>query len=123
MIMNSHLTKRLSSTQKGKAAEQLALHYLEQQGLRLVETNYSTRLGEIDLIMWQQHSLVFVEVRQRNNLNFGGAAASVGLVKQKKLWKTAQIYLQRYTSPPACRFDLLAINGGKVEWIRDFIRR
>ncbi len=123
MTMNSHLTKRLSSTQKGKAAEQLALHYLEQQGLRLVETNYSTRLGEIDLIMWQQHSLVFVEVRQRNNLNFGGAAASVGLVKQKKLWKTAQIYLQRYTSPPACRFDLLAINGGKMEWIRDFIRR
>lgn len=123
MTMNSHLTKRLSSTQKGKAAEQLALHYLEQQGLRLVETNYSTRMGEIDLIMWQQHSLVFVEVRQRNNLNFGGAAASVGLVKQKKLWKTAQIYLQRYTSPPACRFDLLAINGGKVEWIRDFIRR
>lgn len=123
MTMNSHLTKRLSSTQKGKAAEQLALHYLEQQGLRLVETNYSTRLGEIDLIMWQQHSLVFVEVRQRNNLNFGGAAASVGLVKQERLWKTAQIYLQRYTSPPACRFDLLAINGGKVEWIRDFIRR
>lgn len=123
MTMNSHLTKRLSSTQKGKAAEQLALHYLEQQGLRLVETNYSTRMGEIDLIMWQQHTLVFVEVRQRNNLNFGGAAASVGLVKQKKLWKTAQIYLQRYTSPPACRFDLLAINGGKVEWIRDFIRR
>lgn len=121
--MNSHLTKRLSSTQKGKAAEQLALHYLEQQGLRLVETNYSTRLGEIDLIMWQQHTLVFVEVRHRNNLNFGGAAASVGLVKQKKLWKTAQIYLQRYTSPPACRFDLLAINSGKVEWIRDFIRR
>lgn len=123
MTMNSHLTKRLSSTQKGKAAEQLALHYLEQQGLRLVETNYSTRMGEIDLIMWQQHSLVFVEVRQRNNLNFGGAAASVGLVKQERLWKTAQIYLQRYTSPPACRFDLLAINGGKVEWIRDFISR
>lgn len=123
MTMNSHLTKRLSSTQKGKAAEQLALHYLVQQGLRLVETNYSTRMGEIDLIMWQQHTLVFVEVRQRNNLNFGGAAASVGLVKQERLWKTAQIYLQRYTSPPACRFDLLAINGGKVEWIRDFISR
>lgn len=123
MIMNSHLTKRLSSTQKGKAAEQLALQYLVQQGLRLVEMNYSTRMGEIDLIMWQQHSLVFVEVRQRNNLNFGGAAASVGLVKQERLWKTAQSYLQRYTSPPACRFDLLAINGGKVEWIRDFISR
>ncbi len=123
MTMNSHLTKRLSSTQKGKEAEQLALHYLVQQGLRLVETNYSTRMGEIDLIMWQQHTLVFVEVRQRNNLNFGGAAASVGLVKQERLWKTAQIYLQRYTSPPACRFDLLAINSGKVEWIRDFIRR
>lgn len=121
--MNSHLTKRLSSTQKGKEAEQLALHYLVQQRLRLVETNYSTRMGEIDLIMWQQNTLVFVEVRQRNNLNFGGAAASVGLVKQERLWKTAQIYLQRYTSPPACRFDLLAINGGKVEWIRDFISR
>ncbi len=121
--MKTPVFKGATSTQKGKVAECAALHYLERQGLRLVERNYSTRWGEIDLIMWQQHTLVFIEVRQRNNPHFGGAAASVGLAKQDRLWKTAQIYLQRYASLPACRFDLVAINGGKVEWIRDFISR
>ncbi len=121
--MKTPPSKSLSSTQKGVAAECAALHYLEQQGLTLIERNFSSRFGEIDLIMWQQHTLVFIEVRKRNNLNFGGAAASVGLAKQDKLWKTAQIYLQRYTSPPACRFDLLAFEGGKVAWLQDFINR
>lgn len=121
--MNSPVKHIVSSIQKGQIAEQTALLYLEQQGLRLIERNFSTRLGEIDLIMWQQHTLVFVEVRHRTNPHFGGAAASVSVAKQDKLWKTAQIYLQKLPNIPACRFDLLAINGVKIEWIRNFIGR
>ena len=121
--MNTARKTSISSTQKGKAAENAALIYLEQQGLRLVERNFSTRLGEIDLIMWHQQTLVFIEVRQRSNPQFGGAVASISLAKQNKLWKTAQLYLQRFFTLPACRFDLLAINGKEMEWLKNFISR
>jgi len=121
--MNTARKTSISSTQKGQAAENAALIYLEQQGLRLVERNFSTRLGEIDLIMWQQQTLVFIEVRQRSNPHFGGAVASISLAKQDKLWKTAQLYLQRFSTLPACRFDLLAINGLEMEWLKNFISR
>ncbi len=122
-MLKTAAANKKTTTQKGQAAEHAALLFLEQQGLTLVERNFSSRMGEIDLIMWQQKTLVFIEVRQRTNPNFGGAAASVGLAKQDKLWKTAQIYLQRYSSPPACRFDLLAFDGKNIEWLKDFINR
>jgi putative endonuclease len=121
--MNTARKNSISTTQKGQAAENAALFYLEQQGLRLVERNFSTRLGEIDLIMWQQQTLVFIEVRQLSNPHFGGAVASISLAKQDKLWNTAQIYLQRFAALPACRFDLLAINGLEMAWLKNFISR
>jgi putative endonuclease len=121
--MNTVRKYNVSTSQKGQAAENAALFYLEQQGLRLVERNFSTRSGEIDLIMWQQKTLVFIEVRQRSNLRFGGAVASISLAKQDKLWNTANIYLQRFAILPACRFDLLAINGLEMEWLKNFISR
>lgn len=121
--MSAAVKDTASSTQKGQAAEQAALRYLEQQGLRLVERNFSSRLGEIDLIMWQQQTLVFIEVRQRSNPHFGGAVASVSLAKQAKLWNTAQIYLQKFSALPVCRFDLVAINGLEMAWLKDFMSR
>jgi putative endonuclease len=121
--MNTARKTSINSTQKGQAAENAALCYLEQQGLRQVERNFSTRLGEIDLIMWHQQTLVFIEVRQRSNPHFGGAVASISLAKQDKLWNTAQLYLKRFSTLPACRFDLLAINGPEIEWIKNFISR
>ena len=110
-------------TNNGKPAEDLACIYLQQQGLELLEKNYSCRQGEIDLVMRQADSLVFVEVRQRSDARFGGAAASVTKKKQDKLRLTALHYLQHKAPRANARFDVIAIQGKpsqqQIEWIRD----
>jgi putative endonuclease len=106
----------------GQMAEDRALRYLQQRGLKLIERNFRCKGGEIDLILAEpaaaSNLLVFVEVRQRSSPRYGGAAASVTRNKQAKLIVAAQIFLQRYTDPPACRFDVIAIEGDAIEWIR-----
>lgn len=110
-----------SAASRGQAAEEQALRYLEQQGMVLIERNFSCRCGEIDLIMRAKQTLVFVEVRQRSSRRFGGAVASVTVTKQARLVQTAALYLQRFARPPACRFDLVAIDGDMLEWLQDII--
>ncbi|HEY4542121.1 MAG TPA: YraN family protein [Noviherbaspirillum sp.] len=104
---------------EGAAAEERALAYLQQQGLREVTRNFRCKGGEIDLIMRAGETLVFVEVRQRGSARFGGAAASVTVAKQTRLIRAAQFYLQRQRIEPACRFDVVAIDGDKIEWLRN----
>ncbi len=117
-------TKRL-----GDAAESLALAHLLKAGLKQVETNYRTPGrggGEIDLIMRAPDgTLVFVEVRQRSGSLHGGAGASIGAVKQRRIIFAARHYLMRLSSLPPCRFDVvlvqgsLAVPGGvHIEWLR-----
>lgn len=106
--------------ERGQAAERLALDYLQRQGLRLRESNYRCRAGEIDLVMSDGASLVFVEVRQRSNPRFGGAAASVDAAKQRKLIATARHYLQATGTDSPARFDVVAIDAaGTPQWIRN----
>jgi putative endonuclease len=116
---------RKQALQRGSAAEARALDYLQQQGLSLIEQNFSCRWGEIDLIMREVQTLVFVEVRQRSSKLFGGAAASVGAGKQARMWHTAEYYLQSKGLAagrmPPCRFDLIAIDGEQLSWIKDII--
>ena len=116
---------RKLALKRGAQAEARALIYLQQQGLALIAQNFSCRWGEIDLIMCQAQTLVFVEVRQRSSQRFGGAAASVGATKQARLWHTADYYLQSRgqsgTRLPPCRFDLIAIDGELVTWMKDII--
>jgi putative endonuclease len=119
----SPTTKRPGTSVRGAAAEARALAFLQQQGLTLVEQNFSCRWGEIDLILRDQETLVFVEVRQRSSARFGGAAASVSAGKQAKLWRTAEVYLQRIRRIPVCRFDLIAIDGDQLEWMRHILTR
>lgn len=119
----SPTTKRPGTSVRGAAAEARALAFLQQQGLTLVEQNFSCRWGEIDLILRDQETLVFVEVRQRSSARFGGAAASVSASKQAKLWRTAEVYLQRIRRMPVCRFDLIAIDGDQLEWMRHILTR
>ncbi len=119
----SPTTKRPGTSVRGAAAEARALTFLQQQGLTLVEQNFSCRWGEIDLILRDQETLVFVEVRQRSSARFGGAAASVSAGKQAKLWRTAEVYLQRIRRIPVCRFDLIAIDGDQLEWMRHILTR
>ena len=105
----------------GQVAEDAALDYLQQHGLELVQRNFRCKGGEIDLILRQQDTLVFVEVRKRADARYGGAAASVTARKQARLILAAQLYLQRYRTPPACRFDVIAFDGNLVNWIRNAI--
>lgn len=106
----------------GALAEQLAAQYLQQQGLKLLHTNYRCRYGEIDLVMQDGDSHVFIEVRQRGSANFGGAAASIDGRKQAKLIKTAQHYLSTLKRVPPCRFDAIVMKAAdtqQIEWIRN----
>lgn len=107
---------------KGSDAEQIALSYLQQRNLILVAQNYHCRFGEIDLVMRDGATLVFVEVRMRGSETFGGAATSITPAKQAKLLRTARHYLSQLNSEPPCRFDALllsGINGQQIEWIKD----
>ena len=114
-----------STRQRGDAAEARALAHLQGRGLRLVERNYrvargpSARGGEIDLILRDRDgTLVFVEVRSRRSAAHGGAAASVGMAKRQRLLLAARHYLARLPSPPPCRFDVVALDGDRIEWIQ-----
>jgi len=109
-------------TDTGALAEQLAAQHLQQQGLKLIEKNYRSRFGEIDLIMKDGAEIVFVEVRLRRNTNFGGAAASIDDRKQQRIVRTAQQYLSSLVRMPPCRFDVVLIEGSSKEelhWLKN----
>ena len=106
----------------GKQAERWAAGYLQRQGLKLVTENFHSYFGEIDLIMQDADTLVFVEVRQRSSDDFGGAAASIDRHKQHRLIRTAQYYLARLGHTPPCRFDVVLMDdeqGLNAEWLRN----
>ena len=111
-----------TTKQVGDAAEDAALHYLQRANLRLLERNYRTPGrggGEIDLIMRAPDgTTVFVEVRQRKCASHGGAAASVGSVKQRRIIFSARHYLMRLREPPPCRFDVVLIEMGVITWLQ-----
>ena len=115
-------TDRASTKKVGDAAEDEALLYLQQQGLRLVTRNYRTPGrggGEIDLIMRAPDStLVFVEVRRRKSSLHGSAAASVGRVKQRRVILAAQHYLLNLRTLPPCRFDVVEVTPEGCNWLR-----
>jgi putative endonuclease len=112
----------VSTKVDGDAAEDRALAHLRQQGLELVARNYRTPGrggGEIDLIMREgDGTLVFVEVRKRASRGFGGAAASIGWGKQRRVVFAARHYLLRLRQPPPCRFDVISMENGALQWLR-----
>lgn len=120
-----HAPARTAAQARGDAAEDLALQWLQARGLKLVQRNYRVaggpraRGGEIDLILRERDgTLVFCEVRQRSQGQHGGAAASVGAAKQRSLVLAAQHYLMRLAAVPPCRFDVVAVDGADVQWLR-----
>ena len=113
---------RLSDKQRqGQQWEQAALAHLQRQGLVLVEANFQCKGGEIDLVMRDADTLVFVEVRQRASVAHGGAAACITPAKIRRLVRAAQFYLARLPETPPCRFDVVAIDAGRFEWLRNAI--
>lgn len=102
---------------RGFSAEGAACRHLERQGLSLRERNFLARRGEIDLIMQDGDTLVFVEVRYRASDSHGSALESIGPSKQRRLIHAARYYLQRSRLDCPCRFDVVAITGETIEWI------
>ena len=114
--------QRLSARQdQGRNWEQVALRHLRRQGLQAVEENFRCKGGEIDLVMRDGDTLVFVEVRQRADRAHGGALASITPAKVRRLVRAAQFYLLRFPVTPPCRFDVVAIDGEQLEWLQDVI--
>jgi putative endonuclease len=116
------------SRRAGTAAERYAEHYLLQKGLKLVARNFHSRFGEIDLVMEDRDTLVFVEVRSRSAATFCSAAESVGARKQSRIIRAAQCliaYRPKLAERPM-RFDVVAISRvpghNAIEWIRDAFR-
>ncbi|AVE07234.1 YraN family protein [Pseudomonas palleroniana] len=115
-----------SSAQSGKDAELQALQYLQRQGLRLLAQNWLCKRGELDLVMLDGDTVVFVEVRYRKHAQWGGALASIDGRKRQKLILAAQVFLQtehRWADSP-CRFDVVAIEStplgpADLNWLKD----
>ena len=116
------LNKKQTTKSRGDAAEEAALAYLQDKGLRLLQRNYRTPGrggGEIDLIMQlPDTTVVFVEVRQRATRGFGGAAASVGTVKQRRIIFAARHYLMRWRQLPPARFDVVVVEAEGLQWLQ-----
>jgi putative endonuclease len=109
----------------GDDAESLALGYLQRQGLVLVQRDYRVAGGphvrgaEVDPILRERDgTLVFVEVRSRAGASHGGAAASFGGTKQRPIVRAAQHYLLRLPVLPPCRFDMVALDGAQIQWVK-----
>ena len=113
---------KVSTKQMGDAAEDRALHHLQDQGLQVLQRNYRTPGrggGEIDLIMQDAHgTVVFVEVRHRSRGEHGDAASSVTWAKQQRIVFAARHFLLRLPRMPACRFDVVSIDGAQLNWYR-----
>ncbi|WP_394129279.1 YraN family protein [Shewanella maritima] len=102
---------------QGDRAEALAKEYLIKQGLTFVEANVRYSFGEIDLIMREQQTLIFVEVKYRASEQFGGAINALSKAQIQRIRKAASHYLQINNISPACRFDLMAISPSQTQWI------
>ncbi len=110
----------------GSKYETLASQHLTRQGLMLIEQNFTTKFGEIDLVMRNKETIVFVEVKYRKEQQFGHAAEFVNYQKRKKLIRTATIWLNKngFSPQSTCfRFDVVAIHqeGNDINWIKNAI--
>lgn len=126
-------TGQRSTRHRGDRAETAALWYLRRRGLRLLERNYSCRFGEIDLVCWQARTIVFVEVRLRDESSWTTPAESVTRAKQRKLLRTAEHFIAkmhdrrgRFGLPSAVtdyRFDVVSVTKRhcrhRCSWIRN----
>ena len=113
---------KINQNNSGLAAEKLAATFLISHGLKLVTQNYHCRFGEIDLIMTDASTLVFIEVRLRSNKQFGSAGASITPQKQQKLILTAEHYLQQNAVKNACRFDVILMDKldiSAIIWVKN----
>lgn len=116
----------IMSREIGKIHEDRALAYLVKRGLKPITRNYSNRTGEIDLIMNDRGTCVFVEVRFRHKDDYGFSSDTITPAKQRKIIRTALLYLQENNliDRVDCRIDVIAIDQGStsgIEWFQNAI--
>jgi putative endonuclease len=119
------MTPPLSRLLIGRSGEQSAERYLRSKGLHLVARNHRCVQGEIDLVMRDGETLVFVEVRRRKSTDYGSPLETVSAAKQRKVIAAAQHFIasQKISSRQALRFDVVGIvsdgAGDTIEWVRN----
>ena len=100
----------MNNIEKGKIGEEIALKYLISKGGKIIEKNYRTKIGEIDLIVGMDGELVFVEVKSRSNTNFGYPCEAVNYNKRKKIVNVAKYYIVKNSlNNVSIRFDVIEI--------------
>jgi len=104
----------------GQCAENSACAFLESQGFTIVTRNFLRRVGELDVVARDGDLLVIAEVRMRASEQYGGAAASIGRAKQRRIAATAGILLQRHPELRRCRvrFDVILVRDGGIQWLK-----
>ena len=115
---------KITTRKSGKRAEDIAANYLKKQNVKIINRNFHSRFGEIDLIGLEKETLVFIEVRYRKNKNYLSAIETIDRHKCKKIIITSEVYLnkrKKYQSYQ-CRFDVITITGDisepVIEWIK-----
>jgi putative endonuclease len=104
----------------GSRAENSASAFLQSQGFSIVARNFLRRVGELDIVARAGDLLVIAEVRTRASDEYGGAAASIGRAKQKRIAATTGLLLQRHPELRRCRvrFDVIVVRDGSIEWLK-----
>ena len=114
----------MNSRQAGAQWEKTAESFLRSQGLKLLQRNFSSRFGEIDLIMEDEETVVFIEVKYRKSSQHGSGADAVTFHKQGRISRTASWYLVKnpHRAGQFCRFDVISITPRKeaqgINWIK-----
>jgi putative endonuclease len=109
----------VSSREEGLAGEEAAVKTLKKKGYKIVERNYRTRLGEIDVVAEEGGCLVFVEVKNRNTGLFGEAVCSIDERKKKHMVNAALYYMKTHEAfGRRVRFDVIAIDSGHVKLVK-----
>ena len=103
----------------GRSGENLAEEFLKKSGHKIVEKNFKTKFGEIDIISKDGSTTVFIEVKTRRNNGFGAPQLSVNIHKQKHLARAALTFIKKNSLNSDYRFDIIAICGRKIEHIKN----
>ena len=120
------LSKLRNKRSQGSIYEQKARAYLETQGLKFIAANQTFKCGELDLVMADGDTVVFVEVRQRKSNRFGSAVESIDYRKQQKWLNAANMWLftkrNQSLDTAKCRFDVVAFEGDNPPlWLPNFL--
>ncbi len=119
------IKKSKPANHAGKIAESIAEQYLIKQGLKLIDRNFHSRFGEIDLIGLDQEILTFIEVRYRKNEQYLAVVETIDQHKCRKIIISSEYYLCKHKNYRAyqCRYDVIAITGElnkpAIEWIKN----